>query len=538
MTLDQILEKFEGAKQHGKNYLALCPAHTDGEPSLSISQNGERVLMHCFSGCKTEDILAALGLKMSDLFINKGTYTKTRKKRATVQPLPQRPKNIKKTDTTPSCNAGASVQALAELKKLPANFLAEHGLSDAKYPMGDEKIPAVRISYFDEQGQEKAVKFRIKLTGKNKHRWRKSDKAMLYGLDRIDPQKPYICLVEGESDYWTLAYHGFNALALPGAGNWNESRDAGYFGGFGKIYVIIEPDAGGEAVLKWLEKSTIKDRAYLVTLDGYKDPSELHCAKPDAFRDTFFKALDEATPFEKYQREKASEENEQAADTIIPLDFFLKAREKPKKTEIDLQQQPQQSTVWGADIARYGADKTCLCKRQGDTILLFKQRHGMSTMDSASWIALECKKDTVCVDEVGVGAGTFDKLSADGFNVVGVNVARAPRDTERFANKRAELFWQLREKFEKSEIDLSQLDRKTCDQLQHQITSIRYKFARGKLLVESKENMKKRGLPSPDMADALVLSYATDAFNVNADFEIKTFRSRAVDYNYWFHQYD
>jgi hypothetical protein len=227
-----------------------------------------------------------------------------------------------------------------------------------------------------------------------------------------------------------------------------------------------------------------------------------------------------------------------SADTIIPLDFFLKAREKPKKTEIDLQQQPQQSTVWGADIARYGADKTCLCKRQGDTILLFKQRHGMSIMDSATWIALECKKDTVCIDEIGVGAGTYDKLDADGFNVVGVNVARAPRDTERFANKRAELFWELREKFEKSEIDLSQLDRKTCDQLQHQITSIRYKFARGKLLVESKEDMKKRGLPSPDMADALVLSYAADAFNVTSNIEIKAFASKAVDYDYWYHGYD
>ncbi|MGD8942614.1 MAG: hypothetical protein PVI38_05165 [Desulfobacterales bacterium] len=121
--------------------------------------------------------------------------------------------------------------------------------------------------------------------------------------------------------------------------------------------------------------------------------------------------------------------------------------------------------------------------------------------------------------------------------MAGVNVAQSPQDKERFANKRAELFWQLRELFEKGEIDLSQLDRKTCEQLQHQITSIRYKFARGKLLVESKEDMKKRGLPSPDMADALVLSYAADAFNIGSNVEIRTTQSRAVDYGYWYHQY-
>jgi hypothetical protein len=331
MTLDQILEKFEGAKKQGNGYLTLCPAHADNDPSLSISQNANKILVKCFAGCKTKDVLTTVGLKMSDLYIESITYTKPAKNRATMQPLPQQSKNIKNNDATPSYNAGATLQALAKLKKLPAKFLAEHGLSDAKYPMGDEKIPAVRIPYFDEQGQEKAVKFRLKLSGKDKHRWRKDSKAILYGLNRIDREKPYIVLPEGESDYWTLSYHGFNALALPGAGSWNETRDAGYFEGFEKIYPIIEPDAGGEAVLKWLEKSSLKNRAYLVTLDGYKDPSELHCANPDAFRDTFFKALDDAIPFEKFQQEKASEANieawkvcHQLAQQDNILDLFIR----------------------------------------------------------------------------------------------------------------------------------------------------------------------------------------------------------------------
>jgi len=49
--------------------MACCPAHTDKNPSLSIkeTQDGD-VLLHCFSGCGVDDVLAALGLEMSDLF--------------------------------------------------------------------------------------------------------------------------------------------------------------------------------------------------------------------------------------------------------------------------------------------------------------------------------------------------------------------------------------------------------------------------------------------------------------------------------------
>ncbi|MGD8664432.1 MAG: CHC2 zinc finger domain-containing protein [Desulfobacterales bacterium] len=128
MTLEQIASKFENPKKHGNGFQCLCPAHADSSPSLSIHQNSNKILIKCFAGCKTKDILAAVGLKMSDLYIESITYSNPSKKRATVQGVSKQAENIAKTDTTPSCNAGATVQGVAELKKLPLEHLTALGL--------------------------------------------------------------------------------------------------------------------------------------------------------------------------------------------------------------------------------------------------------------------------------------------------------------------------------------------------------------------------------------------------------------------------
>lgn len=71
MDLDQLLigGGLEGLRRNGSNYLALCPAHEDHAPSLSIGEGDDgRILLHCWAGCRTRDIVAALGLQWSDLF--------------------------------------------------------------------------------------------------------------------------------------------------------------------------------------------------------------------------------------------------------------------------------------------------------------------------------------------------------------------------------------------------------------------------------------------------------------------------------------
>ena len=64
-----ILSRLEGVKKVGNGWVALCPAHDDHNPSLSIGVGSDgRILLHCFAGCSIEDICSALGIEVRDLF--------------------------------------------------------------------------------------------------------------------------------------------------------------------------------------------------------------------------------------------------------------------------------------------------------------------------------------------------------------------------------------------------------------------------------------------------------------------------------------
>lgn len=70
MDIDFFLSKLDGVRQTGKDkYIARCPAHKDKSPSLSVlrGENG-RIVLHCFASCSVQDIVNALGLRVSDLF--------------------------------------------------------------------------------------------------------------------------------------------------------------------------------------------------------------------------------------------------------------------------------------------------------------------------------------------------------------------------------------------------------------------------------------------------------------------------------------
>ena len=73
MTIDALLNGLDSVREtgHGK-YVACCPAHDDRSPSLSLKDCGDgRILIYCFAGCETEDVLSALGLTFADLMPEK-----------------------------------------------------------------------------------------------------------------------------------------------------------------------------------------------------------------------------------------------------------------------------------------------------------------------------------------------------------------------------------------------------------------------------------------------------------------------------------
>ena len=140
-------------------------------------------------------------------------------------------------------------------------------------------------------------------------RWRKEDKPCPYGLWKLSDAKAagYICLVKGHGDPQTLWKHEFPALGLPSAPSWTKEDLSGYLKGIEKVYIVIDPEEGDEAVKQWLRNSEIRHSARLVTLDGAKDPSELYLRDPAGFKHKWAAALESAPTWQDVECSESSE---------------------------------------------------------------------------------------------------------------------------------------------------------------------------------------------------------------------------------------
>ncbi len=162
--------------------------------------------------------------------------------------------------------------------------------------------------------------------------------------------------------------------------------------------------------------------------------------------------------------------------------------------------------VLGVDISRFGDDFSVACIREGTKVIWLEQwakSDLMTTTGKVINLIQRFSPDAVNIDVIGIGAGVVDRLKEQKFKVNGVNVGEAASDKLKYANVRAEAYWQLAERFQRGEISIP-------DDLEliAQTSSIKYKFdSHGRLQIEAKEDMKKRGLRSPDKTDALMLAF-------------------------------
>ena len=162
---------------------------------------------------------------------------------------------------------------------------------------------------------------------------------------------------------------------------------------------------------------------------------------------------------------------------------------------------------WGIDVARMGDDKTKVYERRGMVarkVTEWAKQDTRTTSDKivALYRAAAVKPTRVKVDDIGVGGGVTDNLKAAGLPVVGVNVGERADEADKFANKRAELAWHLRVLME----DGAALPQDEA--LRSELTAFRYFVRSGRIVIESKEDLKKRLGRSPDDADALILAFA------------------------------
>jgi hypothetical protein len=289
-----VLDQLTGVRRSGDGWTARCPAHDDGANSLSIGTGDDgRALLNCFAGCPPERIVAAIGLTLADLF-----------------PRSDKPGG---GGTSPPGGNGATGQhppsctlaQYAEAKRLPLDRLRAFGLSDVYY----SGTPAVRIPYRDGAGLDVCVRFRIRLAkapeGDDRFRWKSGSKPRLYGLDRLDAarERGYVALVEGESDCHTLWCHDEPAVGVAGATLWRDDRDAPDLDGIPTVYLVHEPDRGGDALLRRVAASPLRERVRLVRLDPHKDASALYLDDPDRFAKRWAAALAASVPLAEYVAE-------------------------------------------------------------------------------------------------------------------------------------------------------------------------------------------------------------------------------------------
>ena len=111
----------------------------------------------------------------------------------------------------------------------------------------------------------------------------------------------------------------------------------------------------------------------------------------------------------------------------------------------------------------------------------------------------------VRVDAIGIGAGVVDRLRELGVaGVAGINVSERARNPEQFLNLRAELFDGLRQRFQEGRIRIPD-----DPDLIAELSALRYSFSSsGQVRLESKDELRARGITSPDRADALMLAFA------------------------------
>ena len=191
-------------------------------------------------------------------------------------------------------------------------------------------------------------------------------------------------------------------------------------------------------------------------------------------------------------------------ETVIPLELMEAARFR----EISV---PNVYPVWGLDVARYGDDSTALCKRKGNMLLEpIREWHQKDTMQVAGLIKAEYeatrpdeKPQEILIDVIGLGAGVVDRLAELRLPVTGINVGESPAAEDLYMRLRDELWFKGRKWFMDRNVIFN--DEKTIAEL----CQPTYDFhSNGRIVVESKKDMKKRGIRSPNRADAFLLTLA------------------------------
>ena len=182
----------------------------------------------------------------------------------------------------------------------------------------------------------------------------------------------------------------------------------------------------------------------------------------------------------------------------------------------DLVEDSEALLVMGIDPARLGGDDTAICLRRGRIVAHVEIIPQMDTMRLCGALIAQINRfrpDRVYIDMGSFGAAIYDRLREQGYRQLsGVNFGGAADDRERYGNKRAEMYDRLKRWLNDQPCSIPD-----DEQLKIELTNINfYQNSSGKLMMEKKEDLKKRGFKSPGRADAFCLTFAgTETYTNN-----------------------
>ena len=186
-------------------------------------------------------------------------------------------------------------------------------------------------------------------------------------------------------------------------------------------------------------------------------------------------------------------------DQFISPDLVDEAVERPRYRD------ETAPIVLGVDPARTGSDATVLAVRQGRDLIALKRLRGADTMEVVGHVidAIdEYRPSLTVIDEGGLGYGILDRLTEQRYKVRGVNFGWRAKNSVMWGNKRAEMWGQMREWLRTASIPADRL-------LKTDLTAPKMKpDSAGTIFLESKKDMRSRGLASPDAADAIAVTFA------------------------------
>jgi hypothetical protein len=199
-------------------------------------------------------------------------------------------------------------------------------------------------------------------------------------------------------------------------------------------------------------------------------------------------------------------------DTIIPMDLLESAKHRDTRAYEDA------PIVWGLDVARFGSDSSVLCKRQSNVVHTLERWRNLDLMQLTGAVVSQyeaCdhknRPTEILVDSIGLGAGVVDRLRELNLPARGINVSESPAMGGTYLNLRAELWHKAKAWLEKRDCKIP-----NNEDLIGELATVRYTFtSNGKIKIESKDDIRRRGLKSPDMADAFVLTFASDAATIS-----------------------